>query len=48
MTEDQFVIARLQRWHLTGENDKEKNVILNEVKNLAVGLPFVTMRFFTS
>jgi len=43
-----LVIGRPQRLHQTGENDKKKNVILNEVKNLFVGLPFVSMRFFTS
>ena len=34
MTKQIVVIARLQRLHQTGENDKRKNVILNEVKNL--------------
>jgi len=34
------VIARPQRLHQTGENDNEKNVILNEVKNLYCGLTF--------
>ena len=48
MTTTRSVIARPQRLHQTGENDKKKNVILNEVKNLCVGLPFVSMRFFTS
>ena len=33
---------------LAEQMTREKNVILNEVKNRAVGLPFVAMRFFTS
>ena len=40
MTTTRIVIARPQRLHQTGENHNEKNVILNEVKNLYCGLTF--------